>query len=77
MFSSKRKVKKDVPIRVGCAVYDQAKLRLLEFYYDCIDKYIDNSNYMVNCVQQKNGLTYSYTKIVVWSNGIDTLPLPI
>ena len=27
----------DVPIQVGCAVYDLAKLRMLEFYYDFID----------------------------------------
>ena len=36
----------DVPIQVGCAVYDLAKLRLLEFYYDCIDFYIDKSDYV-------------------------------
>ena len=34
----------DVPIQVGCAVYDLAKLRMLEFYYDFIDKYIDRSD---------------------------------
>ena len=41
IFSSKRKIKMDVPIQVGCAVYDLAKLRMLEFYFDFIDKYID------------------------------------
>ena len=41
VFSSKRKIKMDVPIQVGCAVYDLAKLRMLEFYFDFIDKYID------------------------------------
>ncbi len=39
VFSSKIKIKMDVPIQVGCAVYDLAKLRMLEFYYDFIDKY--------------------------------------
>ena len=29
VFSSKRKIKMDVPIQVGCAVYDLAKLRML------------------------------------------------
>ena len=33
VFSSKRKIKMDVPIQVGCAVYDLAKLRMLQFYY--------------------------------------------
>jgi hypothetical protein len=46
VFSSKRKIKMDVPIQVGCAVYDLAKLRMLEFYYDFIDKYIDRSDFV-------------------------------
>ena len=36
----------DVPIQVGCAVYDLAKLRMLQFYYDFIDKYIDSSDFI-------------------------------
>jgi hypothetical protein len=46
VFSSKRKIKMDVPIQVGCAVYDLAKLRMLEFYFDFIDKYIDRSDFV-------------------------------
>ena len=34
-----------MPIQVAFSVLDDAKLRMLEFYYDCIDKYIDRSNY--------------------------------
>jgi hypothetical protein len=33
-----------VPIQVGCVVHDLAKLRMLELYFDCIDKYIDRSS---------------------------------
>jgi hypothetical protein len=33
VFSSKRKIKMDVSIQDGCAVYDLAKLRMLEFYF--------------------------------------------
>ena len=46
--ASKRniKIKMDAPIQVGCAVYDLAKLRMLEFYYDFIDKYIDHSDFV-------------------------------
>ena len=40
----------DVPLQIGCAVYDYAKLRMLEFYYDCIDKYIDRSDYQYLCM---------------------------
>ena len=35
----------DVPIQVGMAVYDLAKLRMLEFYYDFMDYYIDRSDF--------------------------------
>jgi hypothetical protein len=38
----------DVPIEVGCAVYDLAILRMFEFYCDFIDKYIDCSDF-VHC----------------------------
>ena len=46
VFSSKIKIKMDVPIQVGCAVYDLAKLRMLEYYHDFIDKYIDLSDFV-------------------------------
>jgi hypothetical protein len=36
----KRKIKQNNPIHVAIAIYQLAKLRMLEFYYDCIDKYI-------------------------------------
>jgi hypothetical protein len=29
------------------AVYNLAKLRMLQFYYDCIDKYVDRSDYQI------------------------------
>jgi hypothetical protein len=38
--TSKREIKLDLPLQIGCAVYQLAKLRMLEFYYDFIDKYI-------------------------------------
>jgi hypothetical protein len=31
----------DTPIQIGCAVYQLAKLRMLQFYYDCLDKYVE------------------------------------
>ena len=36
----------DVPIQAGCAVYDLAKLHMLEFYNDFIDKYIERSDFI-------------------------------
>ena len=41
----KREVKIKRPYQCGIAVYQLAKLRMLEFYYDFIDKYIDRSDF--------------------------------
>ena len=35
----------DNHIQIGCDVYQLAKLRMLQFYYDCIDKYVDRSDF--------------------------------
>src|SRR5271157_307033 len=35
-----RTVKQDMPIQVAFSVLDDAKLRMLQFYYHCVDKYI-------------------------------------
>jgi hypothetical protein len=43
--SRPRKVKQNIPIQVAFQVLDYAKLHMLQFNYDCIDKYIDRSDY--------------------------------
>ena len=43
--SAKRDIKLDLPLQIGCAVYQLAKLRMLEFYFDFIDKYVDRSDF--------------------------------
>ena len=45
--SKRRSVKMDLPIQIGFWVYQLAKLRMLQFHYDCIDKYIARENYML------------------------------
>ena len=45
--SSKRQIVMDLPLQIGVAVYNLAKLRMLQFYYDCIDKYVDRSDYQI------------------------------
>jgi hypothetical protein len=35
----------DLPLQMGVAVYHLAKLRMLDFYYNFIDKYIDGSDF--------------------------------
>jgi hypothetical protein len=43
--SRARTVKQNIPIQVAFSVLDDAKLRMLQFYYDFIDKYIERSDY--------------------------------
>jgi hypothetical protein len=43
--STKREIKMDLPLQIGVAVYHLAKLRMLEFYYDFIDKYIERKDF--------------------------------
>ncbi|ULU08451.1 hypothetical protein L3Y34_019562 [Caenorhabditis briggsae] len=32
-----RKVKQNMPLQIACSVYDDSKLNMLKFYYDCVD----------------------------------------
>ena len=41
----KAKVTIDRPFQIGIAVYQLAKLRMLEFYYDFLDKYVDRKDF--------------------------------
>ena len=43
--SSKKKLKMNLPIQIGFFVYQYAKLRMLQFYYHCIDRFVERSNY--------------------------------
>ena len=43
--SRKNKVTINRPFHVGIVVYQLAKLRMLQFYYDFLDKYIDRRDY--------------------------------
>ena len=37
--SEKKKITLDIPVVLGFSVLQYAKLRMLQFYYDCIDRY--------------------------------------
>ncbi|ETL77508.1 hypothetical protein L917_21549 [Phytophthora nicotianae] len=41
----KRRIKFNNPIHLSIAIYQLAKLRMLQFYYDCIDYYFDRSDF--------------------------------
>ncbi len=38
VISTKRNIKMNLPLQIGVAVYHLAKLRMLDFYYNFIDK---------------------------------------
>jgi len=37
--------KQNMPLQIGCSVFDDSKLRMLQFYYDCLDKYISREDF--------------------------------
>jgi len=41
---TKKSQKQNILLMIGCSVFDDLKLRMYQFYYDFIDKYIDRSN---------------------------------
>ena len=45
MEMAKRKIKLDLPIQLGFFILQYAKLRMLEFYYDFMDTYVDRSDF--------------------------------
>ena len=45
--SGKKSIKLDLPIVLGYFILQYAKLRMLEFYYDCLLKYIDKSDFQL------------------------------
>ena len=45
--SCKKSIKLNLLIQVGFFVYQYAKLRMLQFYYDFLDKYLDRSDFLL------------------------------
>ena len=43
----KKTIKLNLPSTIGFFVYQNAKWRMLEFYYDCVDKYLDRSDFQL------------------------------
>jgi hypothetical protein len=42
---SKKTIRLDLSMQIGCFVYQYAKLRMLEFYYDFMDVFVDRSDF--------------------------------
>jgi hypothetical protein len=45
VIQKKKKIKQNMALQIGCSVFLYSKLRMLQFYYDCIDKYLDRSDF--------------------------------
>ena len=45
--SCKKTIKLNLPSTIGFFVYQNAKRRMLEFYYDCVDKYLHRSDFQL------------------------------
>ena len=45
--SCKKTIKLNLPIQVGFFVYQYAKSRMLQFYYDFLDKYLDRADFQM------------------------------
>ena len=42
-----KKVSHDIPTQLGYTILQVGKLRMLEFYYDCLDYYLDRSDFQL------------------------------
>ena len=45
VHSAKKRINLNLPTQIGFFVYQYAKLRMLEFYYDFMDKYVDRADF--------------------------------
>ena len=45
--SFKKTIKFNLPIQIGFFVYQYAKSRMLQFYYDFLDKYLNRSDFQM------------------------------
>lgn len=43
--SKKRVIKYDLPVQIGFFVYQYAKLRMLNFYFDVVDRFVSREDY--------------------------------
>ena len=59
----KRTIKYDLPMQIGFFVYGYAKLHMLRFYYDVIDRYIARGDYDL-MQMDTGGLFYNVKKNV-------------
>jgi hypothetical protein len=55
---SKKTIRLDLPMQIGCFVYQYSKLRMLQFYYDFVDVFVDHRDFQycaipVDCISKR------------------------
>ena len=53
----KVRVVQDLPLQIGFFVYQEAKLRMLQFYYDFVDKFVDRRDFQYCQMDTDSGKT--------------------
>jgi len=64
---NKKSIKQNMPLQVSCSVFDDSKLKMYQFYYDCIDKYIDRKDYQyieMDCDSAYMALTGDFDDLI-------------
>ena len=53
---TKQRIILDLPIHLGVFILNYAKLRMLEFYYDCVDKYLSREDFEYSEMDTDSGV---------------------
>ena len=61
---SKKTIHLDLPMHIGCFVYQYTKLRMLEFYYDFIHVFVDRRDFQY-CAMDTDS-AYMVCPLPVW-----------
>jgi len=67
---AKAKINWNLPIQIGFFVYQYAKLRMLRFYYECVDKFIARENIQL-CQMDTDSMYF-----MISGSGIDSVLKP-
>ena len=65
VLSCKKSIKINLPFQDGFFVYQYAKLRMLQFYYDFFDKYLDRADFQM-CEMDTRIVRISPSQEKVW-----------
>jgi hypothetical protein len=62
---SKKTIRLDLPMQIGCFVYQYAQFRMLEFYYDFMDVLVDRSDFQFCAMDTDSAYMALLAKVVL------------